>query len=198
LTLAAPARAAQPPIPPTPQAVSAYASVLRHYNPQMPEWQSKDLAQQLLLTAQRYKIDTNMLAAIVTVESSWHTHALSYAGAIGLGQLMPGTAATLGVNPHDPAQNLQGAAIYLRTLLQKFGNNPHRYELVFAAYNAGPKAVAEYGGIPPYGETQHYVLKVLRAWHQLQAQVRLPASALSAFAAAPHAADVDYWTGGER
>jgi soluble lytic murein transglycosylase-like protein len=186
------ASAAQHSIPPTPQAVSAYASVLRQYNPELPDWQSKDLARHLLITAQRYKIDTNMLAAIVTVESSWHTHALSYAGAIGLGQLMPGTAATLGVNPHDPAQNLEGAAIYLRSLLQKFGGNPHRYELVFAAYNAGPKAIAQYGGIPPYGETQHYVLKVLRAWHTLQTQVRIPASALTAFDE-PHAADVDYW-----
>jgi soluble lytic murein transglycosylase-like protein len=188
-----PATAAPRTIPPTPQAVAAYASVLRQYNPELPDWQSKDLARHLLATAQRYHLDTNMLAAIVTVESSWHTHARSYAGAIGLGQLMPGTAATLGVNPRDPAQNLQGAAIYLRSLLQRFGSNPHRYELTFAAYNAGPKAVDQYGGIPPYGETQHYVLKVLRAWHTLQTQVRLPSSALAQLSAPAHAADVDYW-----
>ena len=100
-----------------------YANILHQYNPQMPEWQSKDLARHLILTAARWKIDTNMLAAIVTVESSWHTHAVSYAGAIGLGQLMPGTAATLGVNPRDPAENLQGAARYLRGLLERFGSN---------------------------------------------------------------------------
>ena len=65
---------------------------------------------------------------------------LSRAGAIGLGQLMPGTAALLGVNPHDPAQNLSGAARYLRGLMQRFGSK--HYDLVLAAYNAGPKAVS--------------------------------------------------------
>jgi soluble lytic murein transglycosylase-like protein len=147
----------------------------------------------LLLTAARWKVDTNMLAAIVTVESSWHTHAVSYAGAIGLGQLMPDTAATLGVNPHDPAENLQGAARYLRGLLEKFGSNPNRYALVFAAYNAGPLAVQRYGGVPPYYETQHYVLKVLRAWNVLRSTVHIPKSAWLAVAAQAHAPDVDYW-----
>jgi soluble lytic murein transglycosylase-like protein len=94
-----------------------------------------------------------MLVAIVTVESRWHTHALSRAGAIGLGQLMPGTAATLGVNPHNAGQNLSGAARYLSGLMQRFGTK--HYDLVFAAYNAGPKAVVAYGGIPPNGETQN-------------------------------------------
>jgi soluble lytic murein transglycosylase-like protein len=193
LLVPAVAGAATKPVPATPASIAVYAAVLRQYNPEMPEWQSKDLARHLLLTAARWKVDTNMLAAIVTVESSWHTHALSYAGAIGLGQLMPGTAATLGVNPHDPAENLQGAARYLRGLLQKFGANRNRYELVFAAYNAGPLAVQRYGGIPPYYETQHYVLKVLRAWNELRSAVRLPRSVWIATAQRPHAADVDYW-----
>ncbi len=178
--------------------IAAYASVLREYNPQLPQWQSKDLARHLLVTAQRWKIDTNMLAAIVSVESSWHTHALSYTGAIGLGQLMPGTAATLGVNPRDPVQNLSGAARYLRGLLEHFGANPRRYELTFAAYNAGPKAVEEFGGIPPYGETQHYVLKVLRAWHYLQHSVHIPTASFELAKAKANGigatgADVDYW-----
>jgi soluble lytic murein transglycosylase-like protein len=185
-------------VPATPMTIGIYAGVLREYNPQLPNWQSKDLARHLLVTAQKWKIDANMLAAIVSVESSWHTHALSYSGAIGLGQLMPGTAATLHVNPRDPAQNLSGAARYLRGLLERFGANPHRYELTFAAYNAGPKAVEEFGGIPPYGETQHYVIKVLRAWHHLQRTVHIPHQALLAAErkdAGSDAADVDYWTG---
>jgi len=195
LAFPAVASAATHPVPATPESIAVYASVLRQYNPELPDWQSKDLARHLLLTAQRWKVDTNMLAAIVTVESSWHTHAVSYAGAIGLGQLMPGTAATLGVNPRDPAENLQGAARYLRGLLEKFGSNPNRYALVFAAYNAGPLAVQKYGGVPPYAETQHYVLKVLRAWSALRHAVRLPRSAYFAVAQ-QHSPDVDYWSQG--
>jgi soluble lytic murein transglycosylase-like protein len=195
LGIPAVASASTKPVPATPASIAAYAAVLRQYNPELPDWQSKDLARHLLLTAARWKVDTNMLAAIVTVESSWHTHAVSYAGAIGLGQLMPGTAATLGVNPRDPVENLQGAARYLRGLLEKFGSNPDRYALVFAAYNAGPLAVQHYGGVPPYYETQHYVLKVLRAWNVLRSTVRIPKSAWIAAAAQAHAPDVDYWTG---
>lgn len=198
LWMPAVANAATKPVPATPASIAAYSAVLRQYNPEMPEWQSKDLARHLLLTAARWKVDTNMLAAIVTVESSWHTHAVSYAGAIGLGQLMPGTAATLGVNPRDPAENLQGAARYLRGLLEKFGANRNRYELVFAAYNAGPLAVQRYGGIPPYYETQNYVLKVLRAWNELRTTVRLPRSVWAATAPRAHAADIDYWLNGQQ
>lgn len=182
------------PIPQNSTTIAVYATVLRHYNPQLPGWQSQALARHLLATAERWKLDANMLAAIVTVESSWHTHALSSAGAIGLGQLMPGTAATLGVNPHDPASNLSGAARYLSGLMQTFGSNPNRYELVFAAYNAGPKAVQRFGGIPPFEETQRYVVKVLRTWHHLQASVHLPQSVLArAGAISTSGADVDYW-----
>jgi soluble lytic murein transglycosylase-like protein len=192
------AQAAPRTIPASPVTIAVYAGVLRQYNPELPDWQSRDLARHLLVTAERWRIDPNMLAAIVSVESSWHTHALSYAGAIGLGQLMPGTAVSLGVNPRDPHQNLEGAAEYLGTLMKTFASNPHRYELVFAAYNAGPKAVIRYGGIPPYGETQHYVLKVLRAWHYLQSSVHIPRSAMLAAQLEARGADIDYWTGDSR
>lgn len=182
------------PIPQNSKTVAAYATVLHHCNPQLPNWQSRDLARHLLATAQRWKIDANMLAAIVTVESSWHTHALSSAGAIGLGQLMPGTAATLGVNPRDPAANLSGAARYLSGLVRTFGTKDNGYRLVFAAYNAGPKAVERFGGIPPFEETQRYVVKVFRAWHHLQSSVHLPASALARTdVAVARGPDVDYW-----
>jgi len=187
------ASASQRSVPATPVSIAAYAAVLREHNPEMPDWQSKDLARHLLITAARWKVDTNMLAAIITVESSWRTHARSYAGAVGLGQLMPGTAATLGVNPRDPAENMQGAAIYLRGLLQRFGSKPNRYALVFAAYNAGPRAVQKYGGVPPYYETQHYVLKVLRAWSELRGIVHIPKTAVATRETRPHGADVDYW-----
>jgi soluble lytic murein transglycosylase-like protein len=185
-----PALASHRVVPATPAAIAVYAKVLRHINPEMPGWQSRDLARRVLVNAERWRIDANMLIAIVTVESRWHTHAVSPAGAIGLGQLMPGTAATLGVNPHDPKQNLYGAARYLRGLMQRFGaTHP---SLIFAAYNAGPKAVTEYGGIPPYDETQNYVVRVLETWARIAKNVHLPESAFAA-ALPAHGLDIDYW-----
>lgn len=177
----------------TPVSVTAYAAELRRINPHMQQGQSLQLARQLLENASRWHVDTNVLAAIVTVESAWHTGAVSHVGAIGLGQLMPGTAAVLGVDPHDPGQNLEGAAHYLSGLLQLFGANPRRYELAFAAYNAGPKAVQQYGGIPPYSETQRYVLKVLRAWHHFDATLHVPEDVAGADAQSD---DMRYWTSG--
>jgi soluble lytic murein transglycosylase-like protein len=191
IALSHPARAAiQAPLPTTPQTIAVYASVLHRINPQMPAWQSHDLARRVLVNAERWRIDANMLVAVVSVESRWHTHAVSSAGAIGLGQLMPGTAARLGVNPRNPAENISGAARYLSGLMRIFG--AEHYSLVFAAYNAGPKAVAQYGGIPPFYETQHYVVKVLDAWHRLSKTVHVPADAL-ALARGP---DIDYWLDG--
>jgi soluble lytic murein transglycosylase-like protein len=133
----------------------------------------------------------------VTVESRWRTHAVSVAGALGLGQLMPSTAATLDVNPLNPAQNLSGAARYLSGLVRRFQNKSNRYALTFAAYNAGPEAVKEYGGVPPYYETQSYVIRVLDTWHVLQSRIRIPRSALLATVTPAwtlaHGPDVDYW-----
>jgi Transglycosylase SLT domain len=186
----APALASHRVVPATPAAIAVYAKVLRHINPQMPGWQSRDLARRVLVNAERWRIDANMLVAIVSVESSWQTHAVSSAGAIGLGQLMPGTAALLGVNPHDPKENLSGAARYLRGLMQRFGSK--HYSLVFAAYNAGPKAVSEYGGVPPYDETENYVVRVLDTWQHLSKSIHLPANAF-AVALPAHGLDVDYW-----
>jgi len=188
-----PARAAvQATLPTTPQTIAVYATVLHRINPQMPRWQSRDLARRVLVNAERWRIDANMLVAVVSVESRWHTHAVSRAGAIGLGQLMPGTAAGLGVNPRNPAENLSGAARYLSGLMHRFGAN--HYSLVFAAYNAGPKAVTEYGGIPPFYETEVYVVRVLDAWHHLSKTVRVPPDAL-AYARSP---EVDYWLNATR
>jgi soluble lytic murein transglycosylase-like protein len=183
-----------------PAAVRAYAHVLQKINPQMPAWQSAELAKHLLINAHRWKVDANILVALVSVESAWHTHARSYAGAIGLGQLMPGTAALLGVNPRDPVQNLQGAARYLGGLLQKYRSNPHRYALAFAAYNAGPKAVAEFGGIPPYAETQNYVVKVMDAWQRISSVVHIPkAPPLRTEAIAVNQPpDVTYWSAAQK
>ena len=106
---------------------------------------------------QTYGVPASLLAAVAHQESGFSGTAVSPAGARGLMQLMPGTAAALGVNASDPTQAVDGAARLLRGLLSEFG----RTDLALAAYNAGPGAVHRYHGIPPYPETQHYVPSVL-------------------------------------
>ena len=107
--------------------------------------------------AQRYGIPTDIFLRMIGAESAWNQGAVSPKGATGLGQLMPGTAAELGVDPTDPYQNIEGSARYLAQQYGDFGTWP----LALAAYNAGPGAVRKYGGIPPFAETQAYVPKIL-------------------------------------
>jgi soluble lytic murein transglycosylase-like protein len=109
--------------------------------------------------AKQYGIAPALVEAVMWQESRYNHRAVSSAGAIGLMQLMPGTARNLGVNPHDPWQNVFGGAAYLRTQLDRFNNN---VPLALAAYNAGPGAVIKYGGIPPYAETRNYVSVIMR------------------------------------
>jgi soluble lytic murein transglycosylase-like protein len=113
---------------------------------------------QITAAAKKYGIDPALLAGLVKQESGFNPSAGSPAGARGLTQLMPATAAGLGVtNVLDPAQNLDGGAKYLRQQLDAFGGDVTR---ALAAYNAGPGAVQRYGGVPPYAETQNYVRAV--------------------------------------
>jgi cell wall-associated NlpC family hydrolase len=104
----------------------------------------------------RFHLPSGLLAAVAQTESGGNVSAVSPAGAQGLMQLMPTTAAGLGVNPWDPAQAVSGAGQLLGNYLQKYGSVP----LALAAYNAGPGAVDQYGGVPPYSETQNYVRKI--------------------------------------
>jgi soluble lytic murein transglycosylase-like protein len=113
---------------------------------------------QITAAATKYGIDPALLKGLIRQESNFDAGAQSGAGAQGLTQLMPGTAASLGVDPADPAQAIDGGAKYLKQQLDRFGNDPSK---ALAAYNAGPGAVAKYGGVPPYAETQNYVQKVL-------------------------------------
>lgn len=107
--------------------------------------------------ARRHGIPEDLFLRLVKQESGFNPRAVSHKGAIGLAQLMPGTARSLGVNPKDPAQNLDGGARYLRMQYNKFRS----WRLALAAYNAGPKAVEKYKGVPPYKETQGYVKSIL-------------------------------------
>jgi soluble lytic murein transglycosylase-like protein len=110
---------------------------------------------EITAAAKKHGIDPALLAGLVKQESGFDPNAGSPAGARGLAQLMPGTAAGLGVtNVLDPIQNLDGGAKYLRQQLDAFGGDVTR---ALAAYNAGPGAVQRYGGVPPYAETQNYV-----------------------------------------
>jgi soluble lytic murein transglycosylase-like protein len=107
--------------------------------------------------ATKYGIPEDLFARLVQQESGWNSGAVSSAGAIGLAQLMPLTAASLGVDPTDPVENLNGGARYLKNQYDRFGS----WRLALAAYNAGPEAVEKYEGVPPYDETQNYVAAIL-------------------------------------
>ena len=99
-----------------------------------------------------------LVSAVAEVESGGNQNAVSGAGAVGVMQLMPETAAGLGVNPYDEKENVEGGAKYIKEMLDTFGGDVKK---AVAAYNAGPQAVKDYGGVPPYRETQNYVNKVL-------------------------------------
>jgi hypothetical protein len=110
--------------------------------------------------AQRYGVPVKLVSAVIRAESGFNPRAVSRKGAQGLMQLMPTTASVLGVrNSFDPRENIDGGVRHLRALIDRF---PNRLPLAIAAYNAGEKAVTQYGGIPPYPETQDYVAKVLQ------------------------------------
>jgi soluble lytic murein transglycosylase-like protein len=107
--------------------------------------------------AAKYDIPEDLFLRLVQQESGWNPGAVSPKGATGLAQLMPATARSLGVDINNPEENLEGGARYLRAMYDKFGS----WRLALAAYNAGPGAVEQYGGIPPYAETKNYVKAIL-------------------------------------
>lgn len=107
--------------------------------------------------ARKHGVPEDLFLRLVQQESGWNPTAKSHAGAFGLAQLMPDTAARLGVDSTDPLQNLEGGARYLRQQYDRFRS----WRLALAAYNAGPDAVVKYDGIPPYKETEGYVKAIL-------------------------------------
>lgn len=129
---------------------SSGSSLLHELGKEYHEWFEK--------VGENFSIDPALLKAIAKVESSFNPQAISPKGALGLMQLMPETAKLVGVSdPFNPIENLKGAALYLKRLLEEFKD----LSLALAAYNAGPEKVKLYRGIPPYPETQNYVKNVL-------------------------------------
>lgn len=123
--------------------------------------------------ARRYNVDAGLLRALAWTESRGHNEAVSVKGARGIMQLMPATAAELGVDPRDPVANIHGGAAYLARQIATFGQVP----LALAAYNAGPGAVLRSGGIPPYAETRAYVATIMQRWSGIAPAAYLAASA---------------------
>lgn len=114
--------------------------------------------------AEQYGLPEKFVSSVARAESAFNKSAVSPKGAIGVMQLMPGTAKELGVDPNDVRQNIEGGTKLLRDLLIQYQNDPDQVRKALAAYNAGPGAVAKYGGVPPYRETQNYVEKVLKTY----------------------------------
>jgi soluble lytic murein transglycosylase-like protein len=141
-----PPAAAVEPVPPAPAVPVSDPSLLS----------AADLAD---AAADKYGLPRQLVRSVMAAESGFQPQAVSPKGAIGLMQLMPGTAAQLGVDPFDPAQNVDAGTRYLRDLLEKY-NGGLRHAL--AAYNAGPGAVDRYNGVPPYRETVNYVFRIER------------------------------------
>lgn len=152
--------AAAQPAAPAPPAAAAPGNTV-----QQPNYLSdEDLRPMLNQAGATYNVDPDLLASVVRQESGGHPHAVSHAGAQGLMQLMPGTAADLGVSDtFAPGENIRGGTSYLNQLLQRYRNN---LVLALAAYNAGPAAVDRWHGVPPYRETRAYVARVIREYNR--------------------------------
>jgi soluble lytic murein transglycosylase-like protein len=119
-------------------------------------------------TAREHRVDPNMVLSVMATESGFRADAVSPKGALGPMQVMPDTARELGYDPANPRQNIEAGTVYLGMLLSRYRHRKNGVELALAAYNAGPTAVARYGGIPPYRETRNYVKKVLARYRSVR------------------------------
>jgi soluble lytic murein transglycosylase-like protein len=162
------------PLAPAPRAVSSKVAAMPSSSPRaanastrsvaaiktIPEapMAPEDLDAMVQKTAQRYHVDPKLVRAVISAESNWNAAAVSSKGALGLMQLIPGTAQRLGVgNAFDPAQNVDAGVRYLSMLLERYNGDLNK---ALAAYNAGPGVVDRFGGVPNFPETRHYVQKV--------------------------------------
>lgn len=154
------------------KAIPLYAKFIRGWNPRLDERKAWDIAVGIIGFSLQHGVDARLITAMVLVESGFNPSATSRKGAMGLGQLMPGTAKGMGVrNAYDTYENLWGTVRLIRGHLEKYKivtSNGQKYGdlvLALAAYNAGGGAVRKHGGVPPYRETQGYIQKVI-AWYK--------------------------------
>lgn len=151
------------------QAAEAYDvihSEVRRYNSD--EKQSAWIAMAILHAADTCQVDPMLITAVMETESGFNFNAMSPKGAVGLMQLMPETAKSIGVNPYKPLENVLGGALYLRMQLNRFaGYGERAVTNAVAAYNAGPQAVINAGGVPNYAETRQYVVRVANNYKRL-------------------------------
>jgi soluble lytic murein transglycosylase-like protein len=157
---------------PAHQATPHYAAFIRAYNRSLTDAQAIEIATGIIGFSLRYGVDARLIMAMVLVESGFNPAATSRAGAQGLGQLMPGTAAGLGItDAYDTLQNLYGTVRVIRGHIERYqaktGDNFQALVLALAAYNAGSGAVRRHGGVPPYEETQNYLRKVAELYFRL-------------------------------
>lgn len=161
---------------PTVAGQGAASSVNTTLLPAVPQVTSPaDVSRVVSEASGRYQLDPDLVNSVIRAESGFKIHAVSPKGAQGLMQLMPQTASKLGVpNAFDPAANVDGGTRYLRELLEKYN-----YDLIkaLAAYNAGPQRVQQYGGVPPYRETRHYVASIVRDFNRKKLAQQKAASA---------------------
>ena len=145
--------------------VRIYKNAIKCFNKKLSENQADTIARSILGFSYQYHVDPRLVCAVILAESNFRIGATSSCGAQGLGQLMPGTAAGMGItNAYDPVENVYGSVRYIRSMLERTSFD---VTLALAAYNAGPGAVKKHGGIPPYKETQNYVRKVSSIYKQL-------------------------------
>jgi soluble lytic murein transglycosylase-like protein len=141
--------------------IRQYQRAIQYFNPRLTSAQSEGIARAILAFSVHCAVDPRLVVAVIAVESRFDPLATSPKGAMGLGQLMPGTAAGLGVqHPYDVYENLAGSIRLIRGHLDRHAGDPGQLALALASYNAGSGAVRKYGGVPPYAETRNYIAKV--------------------------------------
>lgn len=154
---------------------TAYARLALKYNPALSTAEAVLIGRKIVELSAKYGVARPLIASMIKCESNFNPRAVSRAGAVGLGQLMPGTAQGLGVtDSFDIAQNMEGAVKYLAAQLKRYQGrtNWEQFALGMASYNAGPGAVAKYGGIPPYRETIAYIDRVAQYFREFDAWER--------------------------
>jgi soluble lytic murein transglycosylase-like protein len=152
------------------QAMRAYVSAIRYFNPGIDEDEARRIVAAIARESLAAHVDPRLIVAIVATESAFDRTARSSAGARGLGQLMPSTAADDRViDVEDIDQNIHGTVLTIKGNLDHYAryDMQRQYVYAIAAYNAGSGAVDEYHGVPPYDETVHYVWKVITLWRRL-------------------------------